>query len=414
MKIIGHLKNFFRIIGVSAKRYYKDQHDKRAVVLTYNTIFAIVPLAALFFGIAKGFSMAKHLEAVLADRFAGQQEVFQYISRFAEKTLEQTSGGIVAGVGVIALIWTVMLLILNIENAFNAIWNIPAKRNWWRRISDYLAILILTPILMVTVSAAGVMIRKKLFAAAENISILNTFSIEMLELAARVVPVMLIMAVFLLIYRFAPAIRVRWKSALVAAVTAGILYQLLQDGFLYLQGTIFRYNRVYGSFAIFPLFLVWLNWSWQIILFGGEITYVNQNIKSGIFDENLTDSQSRLSRQEHQLTILGKIFRHFESYNGAFPESDLFVQLHLPEVILRDELSELINLGLLCRVEKEDGTIGLMPVVPPSTFTVIEFLHRIYGQGESSEVECKAGVEMFNYIDRELTDTLNGRLVKDI
>ena len=121
-----------------------------------------------------------------------------------------------------------------------------------------------------------------------------------------------------------------------------------------------------------------------------------------------------MSRQEHQLAILGKVFRHFENYKGAFPESELFEHLHLPEVVLRDELRELIDLKLLCRMEKEDGSVGLMPLVPPSTFSVLEFLHRIYGQGEVNETACAAGVELFKQIDDELNCKLNDKLVRDI
>ena len=97
---------FFLILWISGKRYGADGHGARAVALTYYTLFAIVPTAALLFGIAKGFDLDERLRATLTERFAHQQQLLEYVYKFADTTLKQAKGGIVAGVGVSALIWT--------------------------------------------------------------------------------------------------------------------------------------------------------------------------------------------------------------------------------------------------------------------------------------------------------------------
>ena len=111
-----------RILWFSAKRYAADNHSQRAVALTYYTVFAIVPMAALLFGIAKGFSLDERLRAELSRQLYQHQEVLAWVCKFADTTLKQAQGGIVAGIGVIALIWTVLRLASNVDKAFNDVW----------------------------------------------------------------------------------------------------------------------------------------------------------------------------------------------------------------------------------------------------------------------------------------------------
>ena len=113
------LSRIFEIFLISGRRYVTARHAQRAVLLTYYTLFSIVPLAALLFGIAKGFSLEKNLQEVINSRAANHRELLGYIHEFAERTLAEASGGVVAGIGVIALLWTVVWLINNIEKAFN-------------------------------------------------------------------------------------------------------------------------------------------------------------------------------------------------------------------------------------------------------------------------------------------------------
>ena len=103
-----------RILWFSAKRYASDNHSQRAVALTYYTVFAIVPMAALLFGIAKGFDLDERLRNELGRQLYQHKEILEWVYKFADTTLKQAQGGIVAGVGVIALIWTVLSLASNV------------------------------------------------------------------------------------------------------------------------------------------------------------------------------------------------------------------------------------------------------------------------------------------------------------
>ena len=125
-----------RVFLISILRYGKDRNSDRAVTLTYYTLFAIVPVAAMLFGVAKGFDLEIKLREVLTQKFSQHEDLLQWIYQFADTTLKQASGGIVAGIGIIALLWTVTWLAASIEGAFNAVWELPARRNILRKVSD--------------------------------------------------------------------------------------------------------------------------------------------------------------------------------------------------------------------------------------------------------------------------------------
>ena len=190
-KLWDTCKFALRVLIVSAGRYSADQHNQRAVALTYYTLFAIVPIAALSFGIAKGFDMENRLRQVLDSRFSQHEELLKYVYQFADTTLKQASGGLVAGVGVIALIWTVMWLAGNIEKAFNAVWGLPPRKNLLRKFSDYLAIVLLMPIILVIMGSAGVFMRALFNNLSNKLAFLGSAPGYLLNLAGSLTPLVI-------------------------------------------------------------------------------------------------------------------------------------------------------------------------------------------------------------------------------
>ena len=355
---------FFQILWISGKRYSADGHGARAVALTYYTLFAIVPTAALLFGIAKGFDLDERLRATLTERFAHQQQLLEYVYKFADTTLKQAKGGIVAGVGVIALIWTVLWLATSIERAFNAVWGLPPRKNILRRFSDYMSGIFLMPPMLVLISSAGVFLRSLCNRMIANYGGKYDFALGGLLMAvSNLMPLFIAVVIFFLIYLCAPNTRVRPLPALLAGALAGICYQTLQDSFLFLQGSIFRYNHVYGSFAILPLFLMWMRWSWEIALFGAEVGFVAQNLDTGMFDRDAVAEPSNQLRRFWQLAVAQKIYAKFSSGGGASTFDELNDHLALPMVRLERELAVLIDAGVICRTDAE-GHEAFVPLLP--------------------------------------------------
>ncbi len=386
--IILWLRNCWRIIKFSSRRYLRDQLSQQSIVLTYYTLFSIVPMLALIFGISKGFGFAFSLRRMLIHRFPAHQEMLIYICDLAEWALKEASGGVIAGVGVIALVWTVVWLIHNIEKSFNVIWGLPPRRNVIRKFSNYFSLVMMTPIMMVAISTLGVMVRTKVIEHTEKFPD-NHFEGFLWESAAEVLPVCITVLLFLFIYWFVPNTKVRWTSAVVAALLVGISFQILQASFLWLQSSVFSYNRLYGGFAILPLFLIWSNWSWQLILFGAEISFVHQHLKSGIFNEGRRKISIRL-RRVHQLAVLRCVYVAFENAAGAVSVDKVALELRVPESVLRSEIDELVDCGMICRSVQEDGEVVLLPAMPPDRLTVVDFLRGVNGSvdDESPELAC--------------------------
>ncbi len=391
---------FARIIWVSFRRYAADQHGQRATMLTYYTLFAIVPVAALVFGIAKGFSLQARLEVMLTKRFADHQDILNWICQFADTTLERARGGIVAGAGVIALIWTVMWLATNIEKAFNQIWNLPTRRNFFRRFSDYLAIILLTPIILVVLGSAGVLVSTMFNRILSAAPWLSSLGMIVFSLGMKLFPLLLVCLIFSAIYFMVPNTRVKIGAACFGGLIAGILYQLLQDGFVFLQGTIYRYNTIYGSFAALPLFLIWVQWSWQITLLGAEIAFVKQHAGTGLFDRSSEEESSLRVRRDSELALAKIVYRNFADGKGATSCSELFRRMPIPAVVLQRYLCELTAAGILLRVENRgDGEEPCFtPGRPTETFTVCDGLEQLdtagNNQPDPAAVQELTGVEI--------------------
>ena len=375
------LTRFRDILWFSAKRYTVDNHSQRAVALTYYTVFAIVPMAALLFGIAKGFDLDVRLKEELSRQLYQHKEILEWVCKFADTTLKQAQGGIVAGVGIIALIWTVLWLASNIERAFNDVWGLPTRKNIFRRFSDYLAQILLTPLMLVIVGASGVALRSVFNKLAEAAPDLGSTLPCVFSLAADLSPLVISIAVFTLIYLFAPNTRVRFCCALLAGIIGGVLFQLLQDGFLFLQSNIFKYNRIYGTFAVLPLFLVWLQWSWQIALFGAEIGYVSQNLDTGIFDGKGDSIENLLLRRADQISCAAMIYSSFAQNEGSVSFATLTKEINLPGTLLASQLHELCQKRIIYALNNE-GNISYAPGFPTDSFTAGDCLAKLNGNDE--------------------------------
>lgn len=407
---------FRNILWFSAKRYAADNHGQRAVALTYYTVFAIVPMAALLFGIAKGFDLDIRLKEELTTQLYQHKEILEWICKFADTTLKRAQGGIVAGVGVAALIWTVLWLASSIERAFNDVWGLPSRKNIFRRFSDYLALILLTPLLLVIVGASGVTLRSlfnKLAAAAPEFGSLLPLAFS---LAADLAPLAIAIIVFTLIYYLAPNTKVRFSSALLAGIIGGLLFQALQDGFLFLQKNIFKYNQIYGTFAVLPLFLVWLQWSWQIALFGAEIGFVSQNIDSGIFDGKGNTCANTFLKHVVQLSCASVVYSNFSAGKGSLSLGKIAKELSLPGALLDGQLQELTEKKVLLSVNSESG-ISYAPGFPVDNFTVADCVAQLDGTEKNlpSETEkSRRTAALLREFESRLRHSDADKLLKDL
>lgn len=343
---------FIRIWVIAIKEFIHDKCAEKASALTYLSMLSLVPVLALIFGIAKVFGIRELMEKELERYFSGQTEVLNQVQPFVDKMLDTQSGGIVVGASAVFLIYTVIRLLMNIENAFNDMWDIKQNRRWERKISDYVAVILLGPVLLIVASSSTIFVKDTIQDFVANLEILGQLKSGIIFLL-RLLPYTILWLLLFGIYLIFPNTRVKFWPALFAGIVAGTLYQLNQQAFISLQFAFARYHAIYGSIAFLPLFLIWLQISWIIVLFGAEICYGAQFINQ--WEMNSEELKISLShRKKLALLLLYRVIKKFEKKGGAITMNDLGEMVNIPRRYLSDICYDLERSGLITRVESDD------------------------------------------------------------
>ena len=349
-----------RIMLLAFRGFDEDQCQLRASALTYYSLLSIVPFVAMAFGIAKGFGIEKILEKQLYEKLAGQEEVVGRIINFSQSLLETTKGGVIAGVGVAILFWTVIKVLGNIESSFNDIWGIRKSRTWGRKFSDYLSIMLICPLLLIMSSSVTVLVTSQVKLVVEKIAFLGVFS-PVIFMLLNLLPYCVIWVLFTYIYIFMPNTSVSFKSGLLGGVIGGTIYQVVQWIYINFQVGVAKYGAIYGSFAALPLFLVWLQTSWIIVLFGAEISFAEQNVDTYELEPDCLKASHTFKRLL-SLKIVQMCVKRFCLSQEPYTAADIVKDIEIPIRLLRQILFELTEAGILVEVRLEDGRrIGYQP-----------------------------------------------------
>ena len=265
-----------KIIILSVQGFSRDLCPLRASALTLYSILSIVPIIAMLFGIAKGFGFETMLEQQLLEHAPDQDTLVIQLISFAQNLLESTKGGVIAGIGIVVLFWTIINVISNIEESFNFIWKIGKGRSISRKFSDYLSLMLLAPVLLIAASSMTVFLKTKITWLITVIH-LPEFGTWLVLRGLGLSPLALMIVLFAITFIFMPNHKINFRAGIIAAIVTGILYHLSQWAYLSLQIGASSYNAIYGSFAALPLFVVWLQVGWMIVLLGCEVAFFLQN-----------------------------------------------------------------------------------------------------------------------------------------
>lgn len=344
----------------------------RSAALTFYTLMSLVPVVALVFAVVKGFGLAEGLEQNLYEVLPQSPEVIDYVVGFAQKALARTQGGWVALVGVLTLFWAVIKVFGSIEDAFNNIWEVRSTRSAARKYGDYIAVVVVAPILWVISSSMG-------NYAAEILGVAGSPALEVLSRAGSLV---VAWVMFTFIYVVLPSTKVRFTAALTAGVVAGTAFVLFQWGYVYLQRWMTSYNAIYGSFAALPLFLLWMQISWEILLLGGELSFAYQNVAR--FDE---ERESLLvsydCRRKLMVGVMLLVSRAFRDGRGAVSFSEIRDRLDVPTRIMNNILYTLVQARMLneIRTEGTDYDLEYAPARDISTLRIYDILSAVDSHG---------------------------------
>ncbi len=381
----------YRLLFYTARGLKEHGTLIRSAALTFYTLMSLVPIVAVAFAVVKGFGLADGLVRDLYSLFPQSPEIIDYIVAFAEKALARTQGGVVAVVALVMLFWAVIRVFGSIENAFNNIWEVKAGRSIARQWSDYIAIVMIVPVLWVIAGAVGGHARELLgFGDGWFCSLLS-----------RMMSVGVVWVMFTFFYMLVPNARVRFTSALMAGIVAGTAFALFQWGYLYVQRWMTSYNAIYGSFAALPLFLIWMQTSWEILLFGGELSFAYQNVSRFCEErESLRISYDR--RRKVLVAVMLIVVEHLRSPGGATSVETIRDRLDLPTRIVNDILYQLVQAGLLLAVpvDGDDREKVFIPAQDVSSLTVYGVLEAVEQAGQGGF--DPAPTPEFSCIDREL------------
>jgi len=372
-----------RILFIALKGFNKDKIQLRSSALSFYTMLSIVPILALVFGVAKGFGLDKSLTTLITERLQEHKEVMNTLLDFVDKYLIRINSGAIAGIGLVILFWSVMKVFGNIENSFNNIWQVKKSRMLARQFTDYISLLIIAPVFFIISSSINVVKLPEIWENVRFLSYLDT----VLKVLVAVLSYTLIWFVFTLIYIVVPNTKVKFKPALFAGIIAGTLFQLLQWAYVNFQSLLTSYGAIYGTFAALPLFMIWLEWSWLIVLFGAEISFAYQN--AAHYESEAEELHvSHKNKRILVLLVAHKIVTNFMEQNDPLDAAEIAEQLNIPVRIVRELLYDLQNARIITEtLTPKEREIAYQPALDPAKITISFIIDTLEKEGQQVPFE---------------------------
>lgn len=365
--VSGFFVKVLRVLYISVKEFIGQEVSQKASALTYTTLLSIVPLLVILVSVAAGFGMSDSVQRSLYEYFPAHQEELTMALGFVERYVSSIQGGVVIGVGVAVLLYSVMSMFIAVEDTVNQIWQIRKGRPMSRRVLGYLGGFFILPLALVFSSLANIYI-----SSLSNITLLGGISLSpIVAWLLQVLPYVILIIIFTTFYLLVPNARVKFVPALISGALVGVAFQLFQ--MLYISGQIWvsRYNAIYGSFAALPLLMLYVQLSWVIMLFGAQLCYAIQNVERYAFKSE-SETVSRRFRDFVAILLMKKICRTFKHQGQAYNAEQLAKESDLPIAVVSDTLDMLVAGRLLVAMQQKGNkwSPNFLPAVEVTSITV--------------------------------------------
>lgn len=265
---------YMKVLIITIKTFSAEKIGFQAVALSFFSTMSVVPFIAIVFAVTGGLGLADKLETLLYSYFENSQQTIDFIIKAAGNIIQTSLGGGMGLVSGLLFVWIVVWMMLSVERVFNNVWKVRKSRNIFKRVSYILAMLMIAPFVMIVFFSGNIMYSHLLQSIGldpESFGILKTFISWTLF-------ALIVTFTFSAMYKFIPNAYVKYGNALIAAIPAAIAFTLVNYLYLETQVMVTRLNAVYGVFAAVPLFMVWINVGWYIILIGSELSYAFQHV----------------------------------------------------------------------------------------------------------------------------------------
>jgi membrane protein len=345
----------------------RGQINLYAMGLVYATLLSLVPLIAFAFAVLKAFGAHRELQPIILEFFKpmgarASEEFTQKVMEFADSV----STGLVGSLGLALLLWTLLGTIKKVEDGFNFLWRVEQARSFARRVTEYVALLIVGPI--VVVSFLGLS-HRALDSATAGITRYMPFGERLIAVALELSPYFMVAAIFTTVYMFVPNTKVKWKPALIGGLTAGILWAAVGKVFTALVVYSTRLTVVYAGFAIIVAALLWTYFGWLILLVGAQLSFYMQNrnyLRMGLTELRL----SAVQREQLTLKVMYLIGRSYHDGKTRWSVDSLAQELSMPGIAISRIVHALEGALLLTLTDDEQllpardlGKISIQEIV---------------------------------------------------
>lgn len=402
-----------KTVNLSVQSFLNRDLQIKSMAITYQTLLALVPALALLLAISRGFGFQDTVVKELFTYFPSQSKALSAGLSFVDSYLKEASSGVLVGVGLIVLLWTLISLLSNIEDSFNSIWDLKSGRTLIEKIKDYIAIFLLIPILMIMSSGISIFMSA---TVADKLHILTPMVNAMLE----TLPFVLCWAAFALCFWLIPNTKVKFQYAAISGAICAIAFEIMQ--LLFLNGQIYvsKYNAIYGSFAFLPLLLIWLQLSWLLLLTGCGITYSLQNIFSYNFFGDMTSVAEDYYRKV-LLVITAVIYRRFHNSLPAPTRDDLSLVYGLPIRMVSSICDLLLKAHLIQISQTPDShdNPGYVPTTDTDKVTITDVVRTIGQTGRKDfipefQTTYADALRQLDEITQRMTDAAGDTLIRDL
>ena len=388
-----------RMIYLIYRNYRDGETQILAISLTYYSLLAIFPVVALVLGITKGFGLDKIFIQKFFELWPGNNSFLRVIVDIAQRLLLSTESSILTGVGIVILIYSAVKVLIMLENSFNKIWKINKKRSITRRVVDYIAIIFLGPIFFVLLSALNSVAVEEISKHFSGNAVIMNLFIGLFGPATYII-------LFSYLFYVIPNTNVKIKPA----VYAGIVTTLLTFGwkllFLLLQSSITRYNIIYGSLALIPIFLIWVQYVWVTILLGAQIAFSIQTSDEFLYSEKI-EMPIKVKR-EAGILILSLIIKNFVEKKESFTYQKLTDRLGMEVFFVKEILSDLEKMGFINEVFYDKNSDSQYQVAySPESITIREFMKKF----DTKNIEHYENIfDNLNEEDKKLLEKIREKL----
>lgn len=389
---------------------FAGQLMMRSMSLVYTTLLSVVPLIALSFSVLKGFGVHNELEPLLFKLLEPLGDQGAQITQQVIDLVDNVKGGVLGGISLAFFIYTAISMVQKVEESFNYVWYVAKRRNFARRMVEYMTVMLIGPV--VIVAALGI-----IASLRSNTVVQFIVTSEMLGpiflAAGKLTPYVLVTGVFTFLYMYMPNTRVRFRSALVGGVAGGFFWASISVIFASFVVYSTRTQLIYSGFAVAITTLIWLYLNWLILLIGAQLAFYHQNpafLRIGRREPRLSNAM----RERLALNIMLLVGRAFQQSGEAVTIHTLANTLRIPSITLTPIITGLEAEGLLATTEKED----LVPARDMARIRLDDILVSVRERGETGSYRdpkwANEIADIGKQLDIAVSSTLGERTLSDL